>query len=280
MGSSGRDSLISWILRVLALVLLGLALAAEAHVGAAEPTATPRRPTARPTATVRPSATARPTATLSRRARRRSRTATVLATLRAGTPTPEPTLPPDAAPPPLLALPIPPGETWEVIQGYNCGTHDGWGRMSLDLVNHEGRTRDAPVYASADGSFWYWGEESGTMILGHGDGYYTMYTHMQRHVEFARGATVARGTEIGRVGSVAADHTVPHLHFTFYYVAGYGTEGRVPLPLRFVDGYDLPDQGLCNNHRGTLLTATMRKVSPRLYISGLQGYYAERYLGR
>jgi murein DD-endopeptidase MepM/ murein hydrolase activator NlpD len=232
----------------------------------------------------------RPTATLPRGARRRARTATAaaLATTAArprlpstlsGTPTPEPTLPPDAAPAPLLSLPIPPGETWQVIQGYNCGTHDGWGRLSLDLVNHDGRTRDAPVYASADGTFWYWGPESGTMIIGHGQGYFTMYTHMQSHVAFERGAAIAKGTEIGRVGSVAADHTVPHLHFTFFYGRDRGMDGRVPLPLRFDDGYDLPDQGLCNNHGGTLLTAADHPVipAPRPALGGLQGHYASLY---
>src|SRR5690242_6772228 len=49
---------------------------------------------------------------------------------------------------PQLWLPTPPGETWKIIQGYGCGSHNGWDRYSLDLVNANGRTRGAPVRAA------------------------------------------------------------------------------------------------------------------------------------
>ena len=46
-----------------------------------------------------------------------------------------------AAGQPLLYLPTPPGETWEVIQGYNCGSHDGWGRLHpFGLFEHTTRS--------------------------------------------------------------------------------------------------------------------------------------------
>src|SRR5689334_8197385 len=51
---------------------------------------------------------------------------------------------------PQLWLPTPPGETWKVLQGYGCGSHNGWDRYSLDIVNADGRTRGAPVRAAAD----------------------------------------------------------------------------------------------------------------------------------
>ncbi|GIV96699.1 MAG: peptidase M23 [Herpetosiphonaceae bacterium] len=160
-----------------------------------------------------------------------------------------------AADPPILTLPTPPGETWVVIQGYNCGSHDGWGRLSFDLVNNNGRTRGAPVYAAADGTLWYWSARSGTLILSHGDGYYTMYTHMQSHIDLPYGSFIARGQWIGAVGSVGAEHTVPHLHFTFFYGEGPYAKHRRPLPLRFAEGYDFPDEGTCNNHAGALVVA-------------------------
>jgi hypothetical protein len=160
-----------------------------------------------------------------------------------------------AASKPALSLPTPRGETWKVIQGYNCGSHDGWGHLSFDIVNQHGRTRGAPVYAAADGTLFYWGASSGTLIIGHGAGYYTMYTPMQSHIDLPVGATIARGTQVGTVGSVGADYTVPHLHFTFFYGEGSYASSRSGLPLEFVEGYSFPEDGSCNQHAGALLTA-------------------------
>jgi murein DD-endopeptidase MepM/ murein hydrolase activator NlpD len=79
---------------------------------------------------------------------------------------------------PPLQLPTPPGQVWRVIQGYGCGTHDDWDYYSLDLVAAHGASAGAPVYAAADGTVMAWAEPSGTLILDHGSGFYTMYTHM------------------------------------------------------------------------------------------------------
>ena len=34
------------------------------------------------------------------------------------------------------------------------------------------------VSSAADGTIWAWTGRSGTLILQHGDGFYTMYTHV------------------------------------------------------------------------------------------------------
>ncbi len=192
---------------------------------------------------------------------------TAPASAQPATPTPTPG-------PPQLTLPTPPGERWKVIQGYNCGSHDGWGRLSFDLVNSAGRTRAAPVLAAADGTFWYWGEQSGTLLISHGDGYYTMYTHMQSQIDLPRGTPIARGTQIGTVGSAGAEHTLPHLHFTFFQGQRPGTDSREPLELRFADGLDFPDDGSCNQHAGTMVQAPappQPAPAPRLRQTGLPG---------
>jgi len=113
---------------------------------------------------------------------------------------------------PELWLPTPPGETWKIIQGYGCGTHNSWDRYSLDLVSATGDTFRAPVRAAADGRIWSWTGKSGTLILEHGDGFYTMYTHMASAATTVRNHFVARGTVIGTVGDRGAPGT-PHLHF-------------------------------------------------------------------
>jgi murein DD-endopeptidase MepM/ murein hydrolase activator NlpD len=157
---------------------------------------------------------------------------------------------------PQLWLPTPPGETWRVVQGYACGTHDDWDRYSLDLVNSAGRTRGAPVRAAADGTIWDWVEQSGTLLLKHGDDLYTMYTHMNSATTSTRGEFVARGAVIGAVGDRGAPGT-PHLHFTAFTGTGIGArQNRRSLPLAFADGYDLPEIGGCNQHGGALLTTS------------------------
>jgi len=103
---------------------------------------------------------------------------------------------------PQLSLPTPPGETWKILQGYGCGSHGSWDRYSLDLVNADGRTRGAPVRAAADGTIWSWTGKSGTLILDHGGGNYTMYTHMASAVTTRKDHFVERGTVIGYLHAI------------------------------------------------------------------------------
>jgi hypothetical protein len=163
-----------------------------------------------------------------------------------------PATPAQAAP--QLWLPTPPGEPWRVLQGYSCGSHNSWDRYSLDLVSAEGRTRGAPVRAAADGRIWSWTGKSGTLILEHGGGFYTMYTHMESAVTTERERFVARGTVIGAVGDRGA-HGTPHLHFTAFTGEGQAARNRRSVPLAFGEGYDLPEVGGCSQHGGTTLVA-------------------------
>lgn len=151
-------------------------------------------------------------------------------------------------------LPTPAGEGWKVLQGYGCGSHNDWDRYSLDLVNADGRTRGAPVRAAADGRIWSWTGKSGTLILDHGAGFYTMYSHMDSVVTTKRDLLVTRGTVIGTVGSRAA-HGTPHLHFTAFTGDGPAASHRRSVPLAFGEGYDLPEIGGCSQHGGETLVA-------------------------
>jgi murein DD-endopeptidase MepM/ murein hydrolase activator NlpD len=168
---------------------------------------------------------------------------------------------------PQLWLPTPPGETWKIIQGYSCGSHNGWDRYSLDLVNSDGRTRGAPVRAAADGTIWSWTSKSGTLILDHGGGFYTMYTHMDSAVTTQRDKRIARGTIIGATGDRAA-HGTPHLHFTAFTGHGIAASGRRSVPLSFAEGVELPDVGGCNQHGGETVTAGGQAAAPGMAFNG------------
>jgi murein DD-endopeptidase MepM/ murein hydrolase activator NlpD len=154
-----------------------------------------------------------------------------------------------------------------VVQGYGCGTHNDWDFYSLDLVAARGASVGAPVYAAAQGTVMAWVEPSGTLILDHGGGFYTMYTHMASAISTQRGQAIARGAQVGVVGDRGAPGN-PHLHFSAYTAEGpWGRGTRKSLPLRFAEGYDLPDIGGCNQHGGVELVSANRVATPgfRIY---------------
>lgn len=164
---------------------------------------------------------------------------------------PTPTLVRAAAP--QLWLPTPIGERWQVLQGFQCGSHVGTQSRSLDLINLDGSTTGAPVRAAADGTTFVWEGSTGTLIVAHGDGYYTMYTHLQQVITTRRGLQVRRGDVIGRAGSVGTG--VPHLHFTFFYAPDSGAYNRTSLELDFADGFSFRDTAGCSQHRGEIVVA-------------------------
>src|SRR5262245_2251000 len=169
---------------------------------------------------------------------------------------------------PVLWLPTPPGQTWRVIQGYGCGTHDAWDFYSLDLAAADGPSAGAPVYAAADGTVAAWVPESGTLILDHGGGFHTMYTHMGSAPHTQRGELLLRGAQVGNVGDRGAPGN-PHLHFTAFTESGpFGRGERKSVPLRFAEGYDLPDIGGCDQHNGAKLVSgiqTLGELPYRIY---------------
>jgi murein DD-endopeptidase MepM/ murein hydrolase activator NlpD len=158
-------------------------------------------------------------------------------------------------------LPTPPGEPWLILQGYACGSHNSWDRYSLDLVSAEGRTFGAPVRAAADGRVFIWVRRSGTLILEHGGGLYTMYTHMDSVAVAEAGTQVARGAVVGTVGDRGSPGT-PHLHFTAFTAEGAWARNRQSVPLTFAEGYSLPEIGGCSQHGGTVMTAGGQVAPP------------------
>ena len=178
---------------------------------------------------------------------------------------------------PQLWLPTPPGEPWRILQGYACGSHNGWDRYSLDLVRADGPSAGAPVRAAADGVIFVWAARSGTLILRHDSDLYTMYTHMQRAENPQVGRIVARGEVIGAVGDRGSPGIV-HLHFTAFTAEGAWARNRRSIPLTFADGYDLPEIGGCSQHGGKVLVAGSSQL---LHVEGIgfAGADAGRWYG-
>jgi hypothetical protein len=93
-----------------------------------------------------------------------------------------------------------------------------------------------------------------------------MYTHMASALSTQWGQPIARGAQVGTVGDRGAPGT-PHLHFTAYIADGpWGRGTRKSLPLRFAEGYDLPDIGGCSQHGGVELVSANRVATPGLRV--------------
>ncbi len=170
---------------------------------------------------------------------------------------------------PALILPTPPGEDWRILQGYACGTHNSWDRYSLDLAQVNGPTYNAPIRAAAGGAVWYWESGSGTLILRHGGNFFTMYTHLARAVSTQPGRYFQAGETLGFAGDRGSPG-VPHLHFTAFTARSDGWSGKQSVPLRFAEGYDLPEIGGCNQHGGKILRAASIKAPEVAFRSAAQ----------
>ncbi len=116
---------------------------------------------------------------------------------------------------PVMRHPLPDGRlTWGWGPGRDPFTGDEAHHRGVDLAAPLG----TPVHAAASGTVveatdsWTVSPSSGTVVvLDHGDGWRTVYTHLDSF-EVAAGEDVVVGQTIGRVGS-SGRSTGPHLHF-------------------------------------------------------------------
>ena len=120
---------------------------------------------------------------------------------------------------PLLQMPFACGQTW------GAGTYSGhWPDPdSVDLVeradnNDNGSaniSEGEPVVASADGTVVYVGESSGgtrRVYVDHGNGYATLYLHIEELPPLEVGDRVAQGEQIARTSNSGTNAV--HLHYT------------------------------------------------------------------
>ncbi|GAA4946893.1 peptidoglycan DD-metalloendopeptidase family protein [Actinoplanes utahensis] len=110
---------------------------------------------------------------------------------------------------PAFQAPFPCGQRFV---SYPWGKH--WPALDLDRVP-ETATLGNPVVASAAGTAWYSGYDSGaghTVVLKHSGGWFTTYMHLQRR-DVPRGATVKQGQRLGLAGQSGTNGKSPHLHY-------------------------------------------------------------------
>jgi hypothetical protein len=171
-----------------------------------------------------------------------------------------------------VPLPFDAGESAQIIQGYNGGTHHGPSMYGLDLVLTSGQTSGARVLAPFDGAItWAFppGEKTGCIqVLAQDRGFGAMLCHVLLDRPFNRGERVARGQQLGSVGvpGTVGNNGSAHVHMELH-VGGRSSDG-VPfsvsnggLPL---DGMDLPFTGAPNEHasRGAIVSTNALSAGP------------------
>ncbi len=112
---------------------------------------------------------------------------------------------------------------WPSVSGWVITTDYAWrihpitgGRDFHDALDIAGMGYNSPVYSANNGTVIikeYRYDYGNYMVIDHNNGYYTVYAHMNKFMEGINiGSTVARGQQIGYVGSTGYS-TGPHIHF-------------------------------------------------------------------
>jgi LysM repeat protein len=97
---------------------------------------------------------------------------------------------------------------------------------ALDIGAPRGATVRAADWGTVTGAGWSAVGYGNYIIVSHGDGYVTLYAHLDR-IDVSYGEQVARGQQIGTVGSTGRS-TGPHLHFEVSF------SGRTYNPLLYL----------------------------------------------
>jgi len=159
-----------------------------------------------------------------------------------------------------IAWPMAGGE-WEVVQGYNNGTHTNRSdfaqyKYSLDWARVDGDTAGQPVFAPVSGTVQWVDRGSGGMLVDAGNGYGVAVFHVTLDRDLAGGETVARGQRIGTISGPGGDGfmSMAHVDITVWRLSGRSHESVPFIGPNTLAGHEFPDAGGANQHMGATVT--------------------------
>jgi murein DD-endopeptidase MepM/ murein hydrolase activator NlpD len=159
-----------------------------------------------------------------------------------------------------IAWPFSGGE-WQVVQGYNNGTHTNRGgvaqyKYSLDWARVDGDSAGQPVYAPVSGTIQWIDRGSGGMLVDAGNGYGVATFHVTYDRGVARGGSVERGQRIGTISGPGGDgyESMAHIDITCWRLSGGGNEAVPFVGPNAIAGREFPDTGGANQHMGESVT--------------------------
>jgi murein DD-endopeptidase MepM/ murein hydrolase activator NlpD len=149
------------------------------------------------------------------------------------------------------------GGEWEVVQGYNNGTHENRSgfaqyKYSLDWARTNGKTAGQPVYAPVSGSVQWVDRGSGGMLIDAGNGYGVAVFHVTLDRGLGSGDRVERGQYIGEISGPGGDGymSMAHIDITCWRLTGGGHEATPFTGPNAIAGMEFPDVGGANQHMG------------------------------
>ena len=153
------------------------------------------------------------------------------------------------------------GGTWQVIQGYNTGTHTNRSafaqyQYALDWARVDGDTAGQPVFAPVSGTIEWVDRGSGGLLMNAGNGYGVALFHVTLDGDVARGGVVQRGQQIGAVSGPGGDGymSTDHVEIDVWVLSGSGHSSTPFTGPNAIAGQEFPDTGGANQHMGVQVT--------------------------
>ena len=162
-----------------------------------------------------------------------------------------------------VPIPAQAGSEWEIVAGYNTGTHSEADRQdpyAIDIVRLDAPTADSPVLAPTAGTIGYVSNDCLTIRDHAGMGH--LLCHINPRQGLTRGAQVEIGEQIGTVwpNGYGNNGGLAHIHYAVHHSQGAGQLGRtVPFTGPYtIEGIELHPGNQANLHAGAQFTSTNR----------------------
>ncbi len=154
-----------------------------------------------------------------------------------------------------IVWPFESGGAWEIIQGYNGGTHQGQYYYALDLARTDGNTAGQPIYAPVSGTVLWNDPNSGGLAINMGNGYALAMFHVTFRSDLTRGYSVSQGEFLGNISGPGGNGyaVTPHVDMTLWDISGGGRVAAPYTGINAISGVDLPDIGGWNQHGGKVV---------------------------
>jgi uncharacterized protein YraI len=153
------------------------------------------------------------------------------------------------------------GGEWQVVQGYNNGTHENRGgfaqyKFALDWARTNGETAGQPVYAPVSGTVQWADRGSGGVLIDAGNGFGVALFHVTLDGRLGRGDAVAQGQALGEISGPGGDGfmSMAHVEIDCWRLTGDGHESVPFAGPNAIAGQEFPDSGGTNQYMGATVT--------------------------
>ncbi len=160
-----------------------------------------------------------------------------------------------------IVWPLASGAAWNIIQGYNGGTHQNRDALAqyyyaFDLARVDGNTAGQSVLSPVSGTIRWTHAPSGGIAINMGNGYAVAMFHATFLSSLTAGQTVSQGQYLGTISGPGGNGyaVVPHLEMDVWRTSDGGlSRSSVPFTgINAISGTAFPDIGGYNQYYGTV----------------------------